>query len=331
MSDNLNVEEDLLKKAEAELSDLIQILGAADGPSDASIFLGTLKPNQPDGGWARLNARDDLRIRLSGGIKRRLLSLAERDVVPLEYDAVTDSSIGILPSDFEGGPRTFLDNLPGIEIDGTIKPTSENVSDQKIRLTRFVNNNASECIDVFTKSGNISTVRAAHVTLFEKDLLIPSDSDIFTLSDDIDFLLFRGFYYIFNANAFQVAANFNKAIEEKAKEGLSVLSSIDSIEITNMDDFSSAVTGNKLFARKLAALQYGNYLKQCTGPGIRSYISTHGLNVHIEMEGDKAILTPDLSSHAKRSLFLSVLAEDIFEGGITGQKHRAVKKVPHKN
>ena len=331
MSENLQVEDDLIQKAQAAIDLLFQILSSADAPNDANVFLGTLKPKEADGGWARLNARDDLRLQMANGMKASLLKFRDRDLVPLEYDAVKDASLGVLPADFEGGPKDFSSNLPKTEIDSTIKPTSKNASDQKIRLTRFVTSDAKERLEVFTKKGNITSIRAAHIALFEKDELVPSDSDIFTLSDEVDFFLFEGFYFISNTNAFQVATNFNKAIEDKAHEGLKALEENETIEITNMDEFSSSVIDSKIFARKLAVLQYGGYMKQCTGPRIKSYIETHGLGIDVEMEGDKAILSPDLSNHPKRSLFLSVLAEDIFEGGITGQKHRAVKKVPHKS
>lgn len=331
MPNSMTFEDDLMARAQAELDRLFQVLSGADAPADANIYLGTLKPKQVDGGWARLNVRDDLRLQLSNGIRDQILKLKDRDLVPLEYDAVTEASIGVLPSDFEGGPKSFGHSLPGAEIDSTIKPTSDNVLDQKLRLTRFVTEDAIENIDLFTKSGNITSIRAAHIAWMEKDILIPSENDIFTLTDNVDFFLFGGFYFIVNANAFQLSTNFNKAIEDKAEEGLKSLKNNKTIQITNMDDFAAAVSGSRIFARKLAALQYGGHLDKCTGPRMKSYIESHQFNIDLDMDGEKAIISPDLSTHQKRSLFLSVLAEDIFDGGITGIKHRAVKKVPHKD
>lgn len=263
-------EVDLQGAAQSALDKLKAAISGPQSPKDGDVFLGSLKKTEPESGWSRLNARDDLRIQMVSGVKSRLMDFLERDLVPLEYDAVTEASIGFLPSDFEGGPANFADSLPVGEIDQTITPKSDNTPDFKIRATRMVDQDNDCSIFVFTKNGNIKSIRAANIAFFEKDLLVPADRDVFTLSDDVDFFMYGGFFFVSNPNAFQSTTNFNKAIQDKAQEGLKTLREIDTIEITNIEDFASAVEGSKIFARKLAALQYGNYLQKCSGQRIKS-------------------------------------------------------------
>lgn len=283
-------------------------------------------------GWRFVNIEDDFRLELAKHFQKLIVDCSNKSVASLDFDCVTEDTMGIIPSSDFFQFSDGMDALPAPTADGaTFAGDTEFLRKARYFAIELEIGDVEKVTcyqkvgsDFYTEKGRFSWFtgdRYSFKKLADELVVFPSTMSFFE---------FRDYIFVTDERKFTSMTNFTDAIQSKATEAFEFLQSIENIEIEGVDELKKQLFSSVEFMRRLASAYNAKALENRNIDRIKSDIDDFTLDVSAKIENGILKVKPDLTTRKGRRDFVDVISDKITISRSSNIGYRMQKGAPLK-
>lgn len=308
-------------------SDLDDLKSALVDLNKVSIELFVGRPlKEPLKGWRRLDLSDDFHRTCRREIVKQLDEDADRTPVPLEFDAVSDQTVGIVDlasfAAFEGPLSSLPSGSTPCGFNGDIGHLT-----MAKHTAKRVNLPTGESVSLFQPAGSGLVLKKPTLAVLsdQKSLVAPGGPAIIDFPTDYCAMIWRANVYVLDEKKFASLSKFDEVVKASAKVAFEKLRNSTVIGFEDISLVEKALHDSAEFRRKFAAADKAGAIDRLSADKVEELISGYDISIKHKKKFDKLILDPNLSDRKGRSDLIDVVSDRFSKSLTTDTAYRMHK------